>query len=114
VVGLDVANPQIADVADRVERALEAAGVEVLYDDREGVSPGVKFKDADLLGMPLRLTIGAKGLKDGVVELRNRRTKDVVKVAPDAVVAAVAAARDSLIADIDREVADRVSAGSST
>ena len=57
-----------------LEAELEAAGFEVLHDDRDGLSPGVKFKDADLLGMPLRLTVGAKGLKDGVVELRDRRT----------------------------------------
>jgi prolyl-tRNA synthetase len=56
----------------------------------------VKFKDADLLGMPLRLTVGAKGLKDGIVELRDRRTREVVKVKPEEVVTAVAAARDRL------------------
>jgi hypothetical protein len=47
------------------------------------LSPGVKFKDADLLGMPLRLTVGAKGLKDGIVELRDRRTKEVLKMKPE-------------------------------
>ncbi|RPI53193.1 MAG: proline--tRNA ligase, partial [Acidobacteria bacterium] len=69
---------------------------EVLHDDREGLSPGVKFKDADLLGMPLRLTVGAKGLKDGVVELRDRRTKETVKVKPEDVLATVAAARERM------------------
>ena len=68
---------------------LEAAGFEVLHDDRDGLSPGVKFKDADLLGMPLRLTVGAKGLKDGIVELRDRRTKEVTKMKPEDVVRAV-------------------------
>ena len=63
----------------------------MLHDDRDGLSPGVKFKDADLLGMPLRLTVGAKGLKDGIVELRDRRTKEVLKMKPEDVVAAVAA-----------------------
>ena len=61
----------------------------MLHDDREGLSPGVKFKDADLLGMPLRLTVGAKGLKDGIVELRDRRTKEVLKMKPEGVVKAV-------------------------
>ena len=83
LVSLDSAKPEIAAVADRIESDLEAAGFEVLHDDREGLSPGVKFKDADLLGMPLRLTVGAKGLKDGVVELRDRRTKEVLKVKPE-------------------------------
>jgi prolyl-tRNA synthetase len=97
LVSLDSAKPEISDVASRVEADLEGAGFEVLHDDREGLSPGVKFKDADLLGMPLRLTVGAKGLKDGIVELRNRRTKDVVKVKPEEVVAAVSTARDALL-----------------
>ena len=61
LVSLDSAKPEIAAVANRSRRELEAAGFEVLHDDREGLSPGVKFKDADLLGMPLRLTVGAKG-----------------------------------------------------
>jgi prolyl-tRNA synthetase len=100
IVSLDPGKPDVAAAAAGVESALEAAGFEVLHDDREGVSPGVKFKDADLLGMPLRVTVGARGLKDGVVELRERRTKDMVKVAPDALVAAVEAARDRLAATV--------------
>jgi prolyl-tRNA synthetase len=96
LVSLDSAKPEISSVANRLETELEGAGFEVLHDDREGLSPGVKFKDADLLGMPLRLTVGAKGLKDGVVELRDRRTKEVVKVKPDEVVAAVTAARERI------------------
>ena len=94
LVTLDSSKVEIATVAQRVEDDLEAAGFEVLHDDRDGLSPGVKFKDADLLGMPLRLTVGAKGLKDGVVELRDRRTKEVVKVKPEEVVTAVSAAAD--------------------
>jgi prolyl-tRNA synthetase len=54
-------------------------GVEVLYDDRDE-RPGAKFKDADLLGMPLRMTVGEKGLKEGIVELRDRRTGAVEKI----------------------------------
>jgi prolyl-tRNA synthetase len=50
-----------------------------LIDDRED-RPGVKFKDADLIGMPLRLTIGAKGLKNGNVELKPRTERDPKKV----------------------------------
>jgi prolyl-tRNA synthetase len=94
LVSLDPGKPEIAAAAEEIERALEAAGIEVLHDDREGLSPGVKFKDADLLGMPLRLTVGARGLKDGVVELRDRRTKVVTKMKPAEVVGAVAAFRD--------------------
>ena len=54
-------------------RRLVAAGVEVLYDDRD-VSPGVEFTDADLIGVPVRLVVGAKGMARGVVEWRSRAT----------------------------------------
>jgi prolyl-tRNA synthetase len=66
----------------------------VLYDDRRGVSPGVKFKDAELLGMPTIVVVG-RGLVDGVVEVRDRRTGDREEVpvsdAADRIVAAVRA-----------------------
>ena len=58
--------------------ALEATGVEVLWDDRDE-RPGVKFKDADLIGVPLRVTIGAKGLAAGHVELKPRTEGDPKK-----------------------------------
>jgi prolyl-tRNA synthetase len=58
--------------------ALEAAGVEVLWDDRDE-RPGVKFKDADLIGVPLRVTLGAKGLASGNVELKPRTEPDPKK-----------------------------------
>jgi prolyl-tRNA synthetase len=98
LLSLDAGNPEISGVAEQIERALEDAGFEVLHDDRIGLSPGVKFKDADLIGMPLRLTVGAKGLKDGIVELRDRRTKDVQRVKPSEVVDTVSQARARLLA----------------
>ncbi|GLH66928.1 proline--tRNA ligase [Geothrix edaphica] len=101
IVCLDPANPEVAGVAAQVEKDLEQAGFEVLHDDREGMSPGAKFKDADLLGFPLRLTVGAKGLKDGIVELRDRRTKEVVKLKPEAAVAEVSVARDRIMQELE-------------
>jgi prolyl-tRNA synthetase len=62
----------------------------VLYDDRRGVSPGVKFKDAELLGMPTIVVVG-KGLADGVVEVRDRRTGERESIAVDAVAEHIAA-----------------------
>ena len=94
LVSLDSNKPDIAAVANQLETDLEAAGFEVLHDDRDGLSPGVKFKDADLLGMPLLLTVGSKGLKDGIVELRDRRTKEVTKMKPEEVVSAVKSYRE--------------------
>jgi prolyl-tRNA synthetase len=70
---------------------LVARGLDVLYDDRRGVSPGVKFKDAELLGMPTIVVVG-KGLVDGVVELRDRRSGDREDVAVDAAVDRITAA----------------------
>ncbi len=61
------------EVADRLAGDLSAGGVRVLVDDRHGVSPGVKFKDAELLGVPTILVVG-RGLVDGMVEVRDRRT----------------------------------------
>ncbi|TAM86962.1 MAG: proline--tRNA ligase [Jatrophihabitans sp.] len=59
--------------AERIATGLEAVGVRVLYDDRRSVSAGVKFGDAELLGVPTIVVVG-RGLADGVVELRDRRT----------------------------------------
>jgi prolyl-tRNA synthetase len=101
ILSLDPANAEVSAVAHQVEKDLEAAGFEVLHDDREGMSPGAKFKDADLLGFPLRMTVGAKGLKDGIVELRDRRTKEVLKFKPEAAVAEVCVARDRIMQELE-------------
>jgi prolyl-tRNA synthetase len=63
----------VFDAAAGIAAELDAAGVRVLFDDRRGVSPGVKFKDAELIGVPVIVVVG-KGLADGVVELRERAT----------------------------------------
>jgi len=65
--------------ADKLYQELQQCGVEVLLDDRDE-RPGVKFKDADLVGIPLRVTIGAKGLEKGTIELRRRREGDTEEV----------------------------------
>lgn len=64
--------PQAVEAADRLYGELRAAGIEVLYDDREEPSPGVKFADADLIGLPLRITVSARSLEGGGVELKRR------------------------------------------
>ncbi len=64
-------NPDLQTAGDLLYEQLTREGFSVLYDDREG-SPGVKFADADLLGVPIRLVLGAKGLERGVVEWRRR------------------------------------------
>jgi prolyl-tRNA synthetase len=76
---LDPQDAAAADVAKNLATVAEQAGADVLVDDR-AERPGVKFKDADLIGIPLRLTVGGRGLKEGVFELKWRDRKDVVKV----------------------------------
>ena len=78
----------VTSAAERIYHELTEAGVEVLYDDRDA-SPGVKFADADLLGMPIRLTVGAKGLARGIVERRVRSTGADDELPLDGVVGAL-------------------------
>jgi prolyl-tRNA synthetase len=66
-------NPEVAAAADALYAELVDAGVDVLYDDRD-VSAGVAFADADLLGVPTRVTVGTRGLERGIVEARDRAT----------------------------------------
>jgi len=68
--------PELARAAEEVAGALGRAGMEVLFDDRDERA-GVKFKDADLIGIPLRIAVGKKGLADGKVEWKLRRGKAV-------------------------------------
>jgi prolyl-tRNA synthetase len=62
----------MASLGERLYAAAQAAGLEVLFDDRDE-RPGVKFKDADLLGIPYRITVGTRAIRDGLVEIRRRR-----------------------------------------
>ena len=88
---LDPQLPEAMELARRLGAAAEQAGAEVLVDDR-AERPGVKFKDADLIGIPLRLTVGGRGLKEGIIELKWRAQKEVVKVPVAEVEARIAAA----------------------
>ena len=80
--------PEVTAAADQLYQELRDAGVEVLYDDRDERA-GVKFNDADLLGIPIRLTVGGKGLKNGIVERKVRRTGESGEIALDNLVAGV-------------------------
>ncbi len=75
----------LRETADQIYRDLLDQQVEVLFDDREE-TPGVKFKDADLLGIPLRITLGDKNLKKGLVEIKTRKTGDVLLVKKEEVI----------------------------
>ncbi|MFE4002199.1 proline--tRNA ligase [Nocardioides sp. YIM B13467] len=76
----------VFEAAAKLAGELEAAGIDVLYDDRPKVSPGVKFKDAELIGVPTIVTVG-KGLVEGKVEVKDRRSGEKTEIALDAAVA---------------------------
>jgi prolyl-tRNA synthetase len=96
LVSLQVGDAQVTEVAERIYAELGKAGIEVLFDDRDE-RPGVKFKDADLVGLPYRIAIGKKGVAEGVVELKARRSPEVLKVKVEDVVRVV----------VERVVAER-------
>ena len=79
LVDLAGGDPHVSNVAASVYDALAGAGIEVLYDDRDDRA-GVKFNDADLMGIPVRLTVGGRGVKKGVVELKVRRSGEMIDV----------------------------------
>ena len=81
----------VFDVAEQIASSLDADGVEVLYDDRRKVSAGVKFADAELLGLPYTLVVGRDLAKEGTVEIRDRRTGDRRSVPADAAAAELSA-----------------------
>jgi len=81
LVTLDLADPAVKAATDSVIASLDKAGVDYLWDDRDE-RPGVKFKDADLLGFPWRITIGAKSVAKGGVEVKCRRTGGMEMIPP--------------------------------
>lgn len=82
VVVLDPDNAQVIEVAELVAKELEMRGHDVFIDDRTE-RPGVKFKDADLIGLPVRLNIGGRGIQAGEIEVITRKTKEMQKVKVD-------------------------------
>ncbi len=89
LVGLGFDKPGVRESAEQVYQQLVDAGLEVLYDDREEGSPGVKFNDADLLGMPVRVTVSPRSIENGGAEVKRRTEKDARVVGLGEAVAAV-------------------------
>jgi prolyl-tRNA synthetase len=81
-------DPRPKEVAERLYQELEDVGVEVLYDDRDE-RPGVKFNDADLIGIPLRVAVSARNLKNDQIEIKQRTAKDATFVPVDQAVAEI-------------------------
>ena len=89
LVALQADDPKLLEACDRIYAELTQAGIEVLYDDRDE-RPGVKFKDADLVGIPYRIAVGKKGLAEGIAEVKLRRGPEVRKIKIEEVAALVA------------------------
>ncbi len=82
LLSLQPGDAQVAEVCERLYTELLAAGIEVLYDDRDERA-GVKFKDSDLIGIPHRIAVGKKGVAEGVVEVKSRRSPEMQKIKTD-------------------------------
>jgi prolyl-tRNA synthetase len=89
IVAVSMNNKETVLVANQTYRALSDAGIEVLFDDRASVTAGFKFKDADLLGMPLQVIVGERELKEKKIEIKQRATGERTMVPADGVVNAV-------------------------
>lgn len=90
IVAVNMQSPACVAAAEAAEAALAAAGIEALYDDRDARA-GVKFNDADLLGLPYRVSIGDRSLGRGVVEIKRRADGRVTEVPPAELADAIAA-----------------------
>lgn len=113
LVLLQTQNPAVMEAAAALEKQFTAAGLEVLTDDREQ-RPGVKFKDADLIGVPLRVVVGERGLKEGTIEVK-WRTEPTARLLPaatagEAILAEIEAARSQQESARDERRAARATA----
>ncbi|MCK5058949.1 MAG: proline--tRNA ligase [Candidatus Aminicenantes bacterium] len=96
------------EIADSVYEQLWKEGIEVLYDDRDD-SPGIKFKDADLIGLPLRMTIGDRSLQKGGAELKLRREKESIIIPVDEITEKVKELKNRLEKELSQKVAEKAS-----
>jgi prolyl-tRNA synthetase len=90
ILPLNMNDPNTVEVAEQLYEDMTAKGIEALMDDREERA-GVKFKDADLIGIPVHVILGEKNLKEGLVEIKDRKTKETVKVSVEAVMERICA-----------------------
>ena len=95
IVPVNNKSEPLMETAEGIYRLLSGNGVEVLLDDRDS-TPGVKFKDADLIGIPLRVILGEKNLKRGLVEIRRRKNGETIMIGKDK-------ATETILALIDEE-----------
>ncbi len=105
IVSLARKEGECQQVAEQIYNDLKENGIEVLFDDRKE-NPGVKFKDADLIGIPIRLTVGDRGIKNGVIELKLRRDAEHRDVAVEETVDCVIGSVSYLEEELRNRVVD--------
>jgi prolyl-tRNA synthetase len=106
VCALKLNTAGVADAAERLYRELAAAGLEVVYDDRDE-RPGVQFAEADLLGVPIRLIVSQRHLTNGEVEWKRRDTGETGTMPMGEAVSAVKRWIEESIAAIETEADER-------
>lgn len=99
-------NDEIKQLAAETYQNLKQAGIEVLFDDRDKkmAGPGVKFSDADLMGIPIRLTLSKRSLQNGGIELKLRREEESQMFSPEEIVNIIQEKIQSLYQEIDEKV----------
>ncbi|HWR58745.1 MAG TPA: proline--tRNA ligase [Thermodesulfovibrionales bacterium] len=95
ILPLNIKDSPTVDVAEKLYADLKEKGLEVLMDDRDERA-GIKFKDADLIGIPVHVIIGEKNLKEGLVEIKDRKTKETIRVKVEEVAGRIISARQEL------------------
>jgi len=114
IVPLQVASEPVMAATEEIRAAVASAGYDVLVDDRDQ-RPGPKFKDADLIGIPLRVVVGERGLKDGTIEVRWRTEREARIIpgagASEAIVGELKAAMAAHEAEVEARRARRAGAG---
>ena len=83
LIGLNMKKETVVEACEKIYDELESNDIEVLFDDRINLQAGFKFSDADLLGMPIQLIVGERGLKENQVELKVRSTDERINVKLD-------------------------------
>ena len=95
ICALGMGEEEVVATAEKLHDELEAADIDVIFDDRDA-RPGFKFKDAELLGFPIRVTVGKRGLADGIVEIQTRHDGETRRIAPVEAVSTITSLIDDL------------------
>jgi len=80
LIGINMKNDIVVETSTKLYEEMQSWGYEVLFDDRTDGSAGVKFNDADLLGMPVQVIVGERNIKEGMIEVKVRRTDERMKI----------------------------------